>query len=353
MPGPRPSPSVGWPVLLVLLAALGAGACGEASEPEAVAAAVQAPASENDGPLTLYSGRSAELMTPLLERFERESGITLDVRWGESGALADALMAEGTATPADLFLSDRATPLGQLSRKGLLRELPAELVRGVPSHFAGNAVRQDWVGLSGRARTILHDPAAVPRELLPRGLRELGDPRHRARFGLAPGHPSFRAQLASYRVLHGEEALDELLARIHANEPRLYGSEDDLARAVAGGEVAWGLVDHVLGAGAEGAEARLARHFFPGEGAGFVDVAGLGVLSNDPRALELVRFLLADGAQDHFAERAGEYPLARRTPPSPDLPALAALGTPRVDFADVAAVLGETERAMQRHGLGG
>ena len=352
-PRPRPaSPFRAFVALLLLL--VGLAGCREAREDGAAAAAQAAPeAAADDGPLLLYSGRSRELTAPLLERFERRSGIGVEVRWGGSAELAAALVAEGTATPADLFLSQGAAPLGGLSRKGLLRELPDELVRGVPAQFAGSEQKHDWAGLSGRARAVLYDPAATRPELLPRSLEELGDPRHRGRFGLAPGQPSFQAQMAAYRVLHGEEALDELLARVHANEPRLYASEEEVLRAVASGEAAWGLVEHVLPARAEaeGVGGRVALHFMDGQGAAFVDVAAIGVLSSDPRALELVRFLLDEEAQDQFAERAHEYPLARGTAPDAGLPPLEGLRSPRLDFADVAAVLEETGRALRRHGL--
>ena len=341
-------------VVAAVLLLAGLAGCREGREEGAAAAGPRAPgAAADDGPLLVYSGRSRELMTPLFERFERSSGIGLEVRWGGSEELAAALVTEGTATPADLFLSRGATPLGGLSRKGLLRELPADVVRGVPAHFAGREQKHDWAGLSGRARSVLYDPASTRPEVLPRSLEELADPRHRGRFALAPGHPSFQAQVAAYRVRHGEEALDDLLARVHANDPRLYASEQDVLRAVSSGEATWGLVEHDLPSRGEpeGAGGRVALHFMDVDGATFVDVAGVGVLSGDPRALELVRFLLDEEAQDHFAEQAHEYPLARGTPPEAGLPTLEALRAPRVDFADVAAVLEETRRALRRHGL--
>src|SRR5688572_13813657 len=292
-------------VVAILLLLVGLAGCREGREEGGRATARAPEGTADDGPLLLYSGRSRELMTPLFERFERRSGIAVEVRWGGSEELAAALVAEGTATPADLFLSRGATALGGLSRKGLLRELPAELVRGVPAHFAGGEQKHDWAGLSGRARTVLYDPAATRPEQLPRSLEEVGDPRHRGRFALAPGHPSFQAQMAAYRVLHGEEALDELLARVHANEPRLYASEEDVLRAVASGEAAWGLVEHVLPARAEaeGVGGRVALHFMDGQGAAVADVAAIGVLSSDARARELVRCLLDDEAQHHSAHR--------------------------------------------------
>jgi iron(III) transport system substrate-binding protein len=245
--------------------------------------------------------------------------------------------------------------LGGLSRKGLLRTLPIDLVREVPPSFAGAEPRLDWVGLTGRARALVYDPAATRPESLPRSLEGLGDPAHRGRLALAPGGGALQAQMAAFRVLRGEEALDALLARVHANEPRLYASDADAVAAVAAGEAAWGLVDHVAIAAAGGtAGGRLGVLVMPGDdGGSFVDAAGIAVLSDDPRALELVRFLLGEEAQAGLAERTGEYPLARGTPPRQGLPPLDEIRTPRLDYADVAAVLDETGRALRRHGLGG
>jgi iron(III) transport system substrate-binding protein len=277
----------------------------------------------------------------------------VEVRYGESGELVAALMEEGTSTPADLFLAQHAAALGALSRKALLRELPMELVRRVPWRYTGGEQRRDWVGISGRARVVVYDAAATRPADLPESLESVADPRYRGRFGLAPGSVSFRAQLAAYRVLEGEEALERLLAGMRDNQPRLYPDDASLVGGVARGEVPWGLASHDHVWRASGPQGRVTAFFMTrGEGAGFVDVAGVGVLSDDPRAAELVRFLLGEEAQAYLVERTHEYPLALATTPAEGLPPLARLRASPVDFADVAAVLDETVRAMRRAGLG-
>ena len=306
------------------------------------------------GPLTIYCGRSEPLMKPLFDRFGSDSGVSLIVRYGDSWGLEQEIVAEGTQTPAAVFVAQDAAALGALSRKGMLRELPMEIVQQVEPRFAGTEAKHDWVGLSARARAVVYDPAVTPKAALPRTLEEVADVKYAGRFGVAPANDSFQAQLALYRVLKGREELGDLLSKIKKNRPHLYENNAAVVQAVARGEIAFGLVNHYsLWREAEAVPAgRLAVTLMPGEGvAGFVNAAGIGVLSPDPRALDLIRFLLSRESQEHVAEETYEYPLAKGMAPREGLPPLSSLRIPSFDFADVAAVLEDTDQATRRAGL--
>ena len=67
-------------------AALGASGCGE----------------DRDA-LTIYSGRTEDLVGPLLERFSEEQDVAVDVRYGDTAELALLLAEEGDRSPADVF----------------------------------------------------------------------------------------------------------------------------------------------------------------------------------------------------------------------------------------------------------
>jgi len=335
-----------WPRAAGVRTASPVGVVGPAAEP----AAAEVP----DGPLTIYCGRPEPLMAPLFDRFGAETGVSLVVRYADSWGLERELVAEGTRTPAAVFVAQDAAALGALSRKGLLRELPMEIVQQVDARFAGAAGKHDWVGLSARARAVVYDAAVTPASALPRRLEEVADEKYAGRFGIAPANDSFQAQLALYRVLRGDDALRDLLTGVKKNRPHLYGNNAAVVQAVARGEIAFGLVNHYSLWRESGTvpQGRLAVAFMPGEGvAGFVNAAGVGVLSSDPRALDLVRFLLSRRAQERFAAETYEYPLAKGMARQPGLPPLASLRIPSFDFADIAAVLEETDSATRRSGL--
>jgi iron(III) transport system substrate-binding protein len=321
----------------------------------AATAATRAPeAMVPSGPLTIYCGRPEPLMAPLFDRFGADTGTSLVVRYGETWGLEGEIVAEGTRTPAAVFVAQDAAALGALSRKGMLVELPMEIVQQVEPRFAGTAAKHDWVGLSGRARAIVYDPAATPAGELPGTIEGVADAKYEGRFGIVPSNESFQAQLALYQVLRGEKALATLLADLKKNLPKIYADNGAAVQAVARGEIAFALVNHdsLWREASAVPPGRLATALMTGDGAGgFVNAAGVGVLSNDPRALDLVRFLLSRPAQEAFTERTFEYPLAKGMAPRQGVPPFASLRIPSFDFADIAAVLEEAERATRRAGL--
>ena len=58
----------------------------------------------------MYSGRSENLIGPVLDAFACETGTDVAVRWGNSTDLALLLAEEGDRTVADVFLSRSPGP---------------------------------------------------------------------------------------------------------------------------------------------------------------------------------------------------------------------------------------------------
>ena len=77
-----------------------------------------------DGAITIYSGRAETLIDPILDQFTEETGIPLEVRYGESAELLATIVEEGDNSPADVFFSQDAGALGALAKEDVLDQIP-------------------------------------------------------------------------------------------------------------------------------------------------------------------------------------------------------------------------------------
>ena len=119
----------------------------------ALAAAAAGCGGGSDDPLTVYSGREEELVAPLLAQFTEETGIDVEVRYGDSAELAATIAEEGENSPADVFFAQDPGSLGSVDAQ--LAELPAETLERIDPQFRDADGR--WVGTSGRSRVIAYN----------------------------------------------------------------------------------------------------------------------------------------------------------------------------------------------------
>src|SRR5919106_510660 len=203
------------PLVLALLGvAAGAllTACGSSSEPGS--------GDEPETPgITVYSGRIAPLIGPVIDMYEAKVDRDVEVRFGDSGTLAATLVEEGENSPADVFFSQDAGSLGAVDSEGLLAPLPDQVLNRVASGF--RAPDGTWVGVSGRARVIAYGPDVAEDEL-PESVLELTEPEWRGRVGWAPTNASLQAYVTALRQVEGEDAASDWLEGMVANDPQDY-----------------------------------------------------------------------------------------------------------------------------------
>ncbi|HEU0303057.1 MAG TPA: iron ABC transporter substrate-binding protein [Gaiellaceae bacterium] len=322
----------------------------------AVTALALAGCGGGDDTLTIYSGREEELVAPLIEQFEQETGIDAEVRYGDSAELAATIAEEGDGSPADVFFAQDPGSLGAVAREGLLAELPTESLARVPERFRDPDGR--WVGTSGRSRVIAYNTDALSEDEVPDSVFDLTDARWRGKVGVAPTNASFQAFVTAMRLQHGEDATREWLEAMKENGVRFYEKNTPIVEAVASGEIEFGLVNHyyLYLVQEEQPDAAVANHFLAGDDPGaLVSAAGVAVLEEaDSRdeAERFVEYLLSDQGQRFYTEGAeeAEYPLVSGIPAKEGLPPLASLGGPELDYASLGDELERTLELLNETG---
>jgi iron(III) transport system substrate-binding protein len=305
--------------------------------------------------LTVYSGRSEDLIGPLIQRFEEQTGISVSVRYASSTDLAATIREEGANSPADVFFAQDPASLGAVAEAGLFRALPTDLVGLVPAAYADAEGR--WVGVSARSRVVVYDTQMVSPDDLPASVDGFTDPQWRGRLAIAPGNASFIAFVAAMILERGDAATLDWLRAVAANQPQLFSGNSPIVSAVDEGAVEVGLVNHyyLLGLRSEIGETRAENHFFmvPGPGS-LVMPAGVGILASSTRqdaALRFVEFLLSAEAQQYFADETFEYPMTGEVPAPAALPPFEALAHPPIDLSDLAGVLDRATELISEAGL--
>lgn len=153
--------------------------------------------------LTIYSGREEQLIGPLIEKAEKDLGIDIEVRYGDTAELAIALVEEGKNSRADLFFGQDAGALGALAKEKRTLTIPTSLLAKVEPQYRSSTGQ--WVGISGRARVIDYNTKLVKPSQLPTSVKQLTEPQWRNKVGWAPTNGSFQAFVTAMRLLEGDQ----------------------------------------------------------------------------------------------------------------------------------------------------
>lgn len=302
---------------------------------------------EPGGELVIYSGRSESLVGPLIEQFQADTGIEVEIRYGDTAEMAATILEEGDNSPADVYYGQDAGALGALAKAGKLAELPADMLELVEARFRSPAGL--WIGTSGRARTVVYNTETLTEADLPDDIFGFCDPQWKGRIGWAPTNGSFQAFVTALRVFEGEDRASEWLNCIQANEPIVYSSNTAIVEAAGKGEIEAGFVNHyyLFRFLAEDPDFT-ASNYHPrsGDAGSMINVAGVGILktaSNKANAETFVRYLLSEAGQTYFSVETTEYPLSADIDINPMLVPLSDIVTPDIDLSDLDDLPGTLE----------
>ncbi|GAT10041.1 iron ABC transporter substrate-binding protein [Mycolicibacterium novocastrense] len=315
-------------VLSTLALAAGVTACSDSGESDE---------------LLIYNAQHESLTKEWIDAFTEETGIKVTYRQGGDTELGNQLVAEGKASPADVFLTENSPAMAAVERAGLFAELAPETLDQVPPQYrppTGN-----WTGVAARSTVFVYNTSRLQPDQLPKSLLDLQQPEWKGRWGAPPTKADFQAIVSALLELKGEPATAQWLAAMKANA-KLYSDNIATLKAVNAGEVDGGVIYHYYWfrdqAKTKEMSGNTALHYFKNEDPGaFVSLSGGGVLASTDRmdqAQQFVRFITGKAGQEVLEKGTSfEYPVASGVPANPALPPLDTLQAPNVDPSNLDA----------------
>ncbi|MCF6190823.1 MAG: Fe(3+) ABC transporter substrate-binding protein [Cocleimonas sp.] len=317
--------------------------------------------------VNIYSARKEALILPLLERFEKETGIGFNLVTGKADGLLKRLEIEGDMTPADIFITVDAGRLQRAKDAGVLQAISNEVLeKRIPAHLRDKD--KFWFGMSQRARTMIYAKGRVKPEELST-YEDLVDPKWEKRLCVrSSGNIYNQSLVVSLIEANGEEATEKWAKGLVANfAKKPAGGDTDQLKAVAAGACDIALVNtyyfgRMINSNKE-KDKQMAEKlavFWPNQGGQgkegrgvHVNVSGAGITKHATHikaAQKLLEFFVTDESQKWYAEVNNEYPVVPSAPISETLKSFGEFKADKLNLTVLGTNNGKAVRLMDRSG---
>lgn len=278
-----------------------------------------------DGEVNIYSYRQAYLLEPLLNAFEKETGIKSNVVFAKQG-LAERLEREGRNSPADVVMTVDISRLNELVERDLVQGVDNDVLeKNIPENLRHPDGK--WFGLTTRARLIYTSKERVEEGEITT-YEQLADDKWENRICTRSGkHPYNIALISSMIAHHGEAETETWLAGVKNNLARKpQGGDRDQIKAISEGvcDVSIGnsyYYGNMLQDESQRPAAEAVRLVFPNaDGRGtHINISGISLTKSAPNkdnAIKLMEFLSSPEAQGIYATANTEYPANSNVTPT-------------------------------------
>jgi iron(III) transport system substrate-binding protein len=305
--------------------------------------------------LTLYNAQHEDLMKLMVAGFTKETGIKVNMRNGEDFELANQLVQEGKASPADVFVTENSPAMTLVDGAKGFTKVDAAALNQVPSQFApkdGN-----WVGFAARSTVLAYNKTQLKPAQLPVSILDLAKPQWKGKIGIASAGADFQAIVSAVVALEGEAKAEQWLKGLKENA-KVYRGNNAVMQAVDKGEIQAGVIYHYYWfkdqAESGDNSNNTSLHYFGNKDPGaFLSVSGAGVLAtskHQKQAQQLVTFLNGPEGQKILADSAAmEYPIGKGATANKALKPLTQLDPPTVEVSTLNG--SKVVELMQQAGL--
>ena len=303
----------------------------------ATPSASSAPGAAPSGAITVYNAQHEELTQAWADDFTKETGVSVTLRNGDDSELGNQLVQEGSASPADVFLTENSPAMSLVDNAKLFAPVNAATLAQVPEAYRPSSGR--WTGIAARSTVLVYNPSLVSESQLPSSLLDLADAKWKGRWAASPSGADFQAIVSAMLALKGEKATSAWLASMKENSTS-YKGNSTVMKAVNAGQIPAGVIYHYYwygdqaGTGENSDNTKL--HYFKNKDPGaFVSTSGGGVLKtakNPVAAQAFLKFITGKAGQDILQTGSSfEYPVASDVAADKALVPLVDLDAPVLD----------------------
>ncbi len=195
--------------------------------------------------VVVYTALDEDFSRPVFEQFTLQTGIEVlgkfDTESTKTVGLTQAIFAERVRPRCDVFWNNEIVNTLRLERAGLLSSYPTPAAATFPEQYrSANGV---WHGFAARARVLVVNTDLVTEEDRPDSIMDLADPRWQGRVGIAkPLAGTTASHAACLFTVWGQQRAKDYFRNVKSNA-RVMAGNKQVARAVARGELAFGLTD--------------------------------------------------------------------------------------------------------------
>lgn len=195
--------------------------------------------------VVVYTALDEEFSRPIFDAFTRKTGVEVKAKFDTESTktvgLAEAIRTERDRPRCDLFWNNEALHTLRLAREGLLRPYASPRASEYPADM--QSANGQWYGFAARARVLIVNTNRVPEARRPDSLRDLTDVQWADRVGIAkPLFGTTATHAACLFAAWGEEEAQQFFQQVKSNA-RIMSGNKQVARAVAGGSLDWGITD--------------------------------------------------------------------------------------------------------------
>ena len=287
--------------------------------------------------IVVYNAQHEGLTKAWVNGFTQQTGIQVTLRNGDDSEMANQLVQEGKASPADVFLTENSPSIVLVDKAGLLAPLQPATLSQVGSAY--RPAHGNWTAIAARSTVFVYNKGKLKEADLPVSLLDLAKPQWKGRWGASPGGADFQAIVAAVLQLKGEAATLDWLKALKANAT-IYRGNSAVLKAVNADQVDGGVIYHYysfVDQAKTGENSKdTALHYFKHEDPGaFVSISGAGVLASSKhteQAQAFVKYITSQQGQAVLTTgKSFEYAVGEGVASNPALVPLAQLDAPVVD----------------------